>query len=112
VQARQRSRSVYRDVLYEDFGVVVETDGVAAHPAETRWRDQDRDNAAAIDGVVTLRYGWGAITERPCAVAGEVAALLRRRGWTGCVSPCGPGCVATAEMAAAARRWRPLRSGA
>ena len=112
VQARQRSRSVYRDVLYEDFGVVVETDGVAAHPAETRWRDQDRDNAAAIDGVVTLRYGWGAITERPCAVAGEVAALLRRRGWTGWVSPCGPGCVATAEMAAAARRWRPLRSGA
>ncbi len=98
-RVRQGARSAYRDVLYEQFGVVVETDGVVAHPTETRWRDQDRDNAAAIEGVIPLRYGWAAITERPCAVAAEVAAALRRRGWSGRVRSCGPGCTAAGAAA-------------
>jgi hypothetical protein len=40
----------------------------------------------------TLRYGWAGITDRPCRVAVQVAAVLRRRGWAGAARPCGPAC--------------------
>ncbi len=93
-RARQGSRNAYRDVLYEQFGVAVETDGAVAHPPEARWRDRERDNASAVGGVVTLRYGWAAITQRPCWVAAQVGDVLRSRGWPGSVRPCGPGCLA------------------
>ena len=93
VRARQGSRNAYRDVLYEQFGVAVETDGAVAHPLQARWQDQARDNAAAAGGIVTLRYGWAAITQRPCWVAAQVGAVLRSRGWRGSVRPCGPGCL-------------------
>ena len=46
-RARLGSRNAYRDVLYEQFGVAVETDGAVAHPPEARWRDRERDNASA-----------------------------------------------------------------
>lgn len=85
-------RAGYRDALYADFGVAVETDGRVAHPAEARWQDQRRDNAAAADGIVTLRYSWTDITQRPCQVAVQVAAALRRRGWRDTSRPCGPTC--------------------
>ncbi len=42
-----------------------------------------RDNAALLGGEVTLRYGWSDVTERPCEVAWQVAALLTRCGWQG-----------------------------
>ena len=42
-------RTEYRDALYTEYGVGVETDGAVAHPAEARWRDQHRDNAAAVE---------------------------------------------------------------
>jgi len=87
-------RTEYRDALYAEYGVAVETDGAVAHPAEARWRDRHRDNAAAVDGIVTLRYSWTDVTRRPCQVAAEVAAVLRRRGWRGSPRPCpGPACV-------------------
>ena len=95
-KARSGARSAYRDVLYEQFGVAVEADGAVAHPLDARWRDQERDNAAAAGGIITLRYGWAAISERPCWVAAEVGAALRRRGWAGPVRPCEPGCPAVA----------------
>jgi predicted transcriptional regulator of viral defense system/very-short-patch-repair endonuclease len=82
----------YRDALYTDFGVVVETDGRVAHPLEERWRDHHRDNAAIVDGLVTLRYSWTDVTQRPCLVAAEVAAALRCRGWPGAPHSCGPTC--------------------
>jgi very-short-patch-repair endonuclease len=85
-------RTRYRDALYTDFGVVVETDGRVAHPLEERWRDHHRDNAAIVDGLVTLRYSWTDVSERPCLVATEVAASLRRRGWSGVPRLCGPSC--------------------
>ena len=53
-----------------------------------RFRDMERDNAALLGGDVTLRYGWQDVTDRPCAVAREVAALLIRRGWTGLPTRC------------------------
>ena len=93
VKTRRGQRTEYRDVLYEQFGVGVETDGAVAHPVQARWRDRQRDNAAMATGIITLRYGWADITQRPCAVAAQVAAVLRSRGWTGHERPCRPGCL-------------------
>lgn len=87
-------RTGYRDALYRRYAVAVETDGRLAHTGETRWRDIHRDNAAAADGIITLRYGWADITLRPCDVAAEIATVLRRRGWKGTLSQCGPHCTA------------------
>jgi very-short-patch-repair endonuclease/predicted transcriptional regulator of viral defense system len=92
VRITQGRRTGYRDALYEQFGVVVETDGQIAHPLAARWRDQHRDNAAAAGGLITLRYGWADVTQRPCRVAAEVAAVLRLRGWRESPRPCSPIC--------------------
>lgn len=70
----------------------METDGAAAHPMEGRWRDQHRDNAGTEGGIVTLRYSWADVTQRPCNVAAQVATVLRRNGWPGTPRPCSPSC--------------------
>ncbi len=88
---RQGGRTQYRDSLYEEYSVIVELDGRAAHPAEGRWRDIRRDNVAAAGGQVTLRYGWLDITAHPCEVAAQADAVFRRRGYAGC-RPCSAGC--------------------
>ncbi len=88
VRATQRGNTVFRDVLYRMYRVAVELDGRTSHPADQRWRDIDRDNIAAGDGIVTLRYSWADVTRRPCEVAAEVSTVLRRRGWAGAASPC------------------------
>ena len=82
----------YLDNLYDAFGVCVELDGRRAHPDDRLWMDDRRDNSNAVGGLVTLRYDWGAIESKRCATAIEVAQVLRKRGWTGWVRPCGPGC--------------------
>jgi hypothetical protein len=81
-----------RDRLYRDYGVVVELDGRLAHPAENQGQDKDRDNAAAVDGHQSLRYGWAQIRWHPCATALQVARVLRAHGWDGWPRPCSPGC--------------------
>jgi hypothetical protein len=81
-----------RDRLYRDYGVVVELDGRLAHPAEAQWRDKARDNAAAVDGQQTLRYGWTEVTRLACKTAAQVAQVLRVHGWDGLPRPCSPGC--------------------
>jgi hypothetical protein len=88
-------RTRYLDNRYREFGVAVELDGQAAHPAEARWRDVHRDNASARLGIVTLRYGWADVTGDPCRVAVEIAQVLQLRGWTGRPWPCGPNCTAS-----------------
>jgi very-short-patch-repair endonuclease len=88
---RGRGR-IYLDNLLEQYRICVELDGQAAHPVAERWRDIQRDNASAADGILTLRYGWADVTRRPCRTAEQVATALRLRGWTGVPTPCGPGC--------------------
>jgi Protein of unknown function (DUF559) len=90
--AIQDGHAIFRDVRYRKYRVVVELDGVASHPAEKRLEDKRRDNAAAAQGLVTLRYGWSDVTKRPCQTAAEVAETLRGRGWTGQLRRCGPDC--------------------
>ena len=103
VRVRRGDRTEYRDVLYEGYATCVELDGQLAHPDETRWRDIGRDNATAAEGGVTLRYGWLAVTTRPCETAAQVDSALRRRGFPG-ARPCGPGCAVAANATA---RWQP-----
>jgi very-short-patch-repair endonuclease len=84
---RQSGRTIYRDVFYRQYGVAVELDGRASH-ADRHLQDNRRDNAAAACGVITLRYGWADVTERPCQTAAEVAQTLRARGWPGSLTRC------------------------
>jgi hypothetical protein len=81
-----------RDRVYREYGVVVELDGRVAHPAEGQWKDKARDNAAAVQGLQTLRYGWTDVRWNPCATAAEVVRVLQARGWDGWPRPCSPGC--------------------
>lgn len=85
-------RTRYIDNLYEEARLAVELDGQAAHPPEQRWDDSHRDNEHAILGIMTLRYNWSDVTNRPCAVAGEVAAMLRIRGLSVAPHRCSPAC--------------------
>ncbi|HEX9030330.1 MAG TPA: hypothetical protein VF834_00710, partial [Streptosporangiaceae bacterium] len=78
--------------LYGDFGLDVELDGAAWHPAESRWQDIRRDNALAGSGIITLRYSWVDVTTRPCLVAAEIGQVLRQRGWSGTLRACGASC--------------------
>lgn len=84
--------SVYEDVRYEEYGVIVELDGQQAHPEGGRWRDRRRDNTSGTKGLITLRYAYTDVMERPCEVAGEVARALASRGWTGRPRLCGDSC--------------------
>jgi hypothetical protein len=81
----------YRDRFYDKYLTVVELDGRLAHPDEKRWNDIRRDNAAAADGITTMRYGWLDVRDNPCRVAAEVALALRARGFTG-GRPCSADC--------------------
>jgi hypothetical protein len=83
---------VYRDVYYEDYQAAVELDGRLAHPEEERWRDNQRDVKAGVQGVYTSRYGWRDIHARACETALLQAQILRSRGWRGTPKPCSPRC--------------------
>jgi hypothetical protein len=85
---RHRTGNRYLDNLYEEYGVCAELDGAAAHPADEQWRDKRRDNANAVAGIVTLRFGFPDVSNRPCETAATVAALLLRNGWRGTPHPC------------------------
>ena len=95
-QARLKrgTRSAYLDNFYAEFGVAVELDGLASHPAEARWLDMRRDTFFAGSGIITLRYSWADITTRPCQVAREIGLVLRQRGWTGTLRACRASCEA------------------
>ncbi len=85
-------RTQYRDALYAQYRIVAELDGRLAHPGDARWRDIRRDNAAAAEGGITLRYGWSDVTANPCRTAGELARVLRQRGWAGLPKLCSADC--------------------
>lgn len=92
-QLRQATTSgvVHRDVRHLPERVLVELDGAFGHrDSIDRWADLQRDLDAAVHDHVTQRPGWAKVLE-PCRLADLVGAVLRRRGWTGRVEPCGPG---------------------
>jgi len=84
-----RGRSVYRDALVGEYGLVVELDGRAHHgTTAARDRDLDRDLAAAAIGLHTVRLTWGQVMGDPCGTARRVGELLRLRGWPGTLTRC------------------------
>jgi hypothetical protein len=76
-------RRRWLDVFWDDFGLVVEIDGLFHMAANAWWRDMWRgnDHTVALEGV--LRYPSFAIREEPERVARQIAAALRARGWKG-----------------------------
>lgn len=93
-QHRSRQRRDVRDVLYEQYATIVELDGGTHRLRQPR--DMRRDNAALLDGQVSLRYGWPDVAGDPCRVAWQVGAVLADRGWTGLPARC-PRCVGATE---------------
>jgi hypothetical protein len=91
-ERQHRRGGTYEDVAYPGFGTSVELDGKVGHVAEHAFRDHRRDNAVVLAGARVLRYGFADVTQRPCLVAAEVAAVLRASGWSGRPRGCGPGC--------------------
>jgi very-short-patch-repair endonuclease len=85
-QAARRNTEV--DVLYEDYGLLVELDGRLGHTGMGRFRDMRRDNRATTDGLATLRYGKADVFGTPCEVAQEVSANLARLGWRSVAHHC------------------------
>ncbi|EON22242.1 hypothetical protein CF8_3874 [Nocardioides sp. CF8] len=83
---------VYRDVVYEPFGVYVELDGRATHgTAQAHDQDLARDLVAVAEEKITLRLGWRQVYGDQCSTAARVAAVLTKRGWTGTLQRC-PDC--------------------
>jgi hypothetical protein len=98
---RQRTGHRYLDNLYEEYGICVELDGTAAHPADEQWRDKRRDNANAVKGIVTLRYGLLDLGDRRCQTAVDVASLLRQHGWPASARRCNrPACAVASAITA------------
>jgi hypothetical protein len=85
-------RAQYADVEYVEYQTVVELDGRLGHVEEGAFRDHRRDNAAALEGRTTLRYGGPDVYDRSCAVAQEVATVLRANDWNDKAERCGPQC--------------------
>lgn len=90
VAARQAQlgRRYRTDCWYREFGVLVELDGRLHRSGGVVGQDLQRDNDHALLGQVTLRYGWPAVSGRPCAVARQVAVVLADRGWLGALTRC------------------------
>lgn len=83
---------IYRDVDYDEYGLVVELDGRTFHDtARSRDRDLDRDLDTVVEGRLTIRLGWGQVFGRGCQTAVRVGLLLQQRGWAGTATPC-PSC--------------------
>ena len=87
-ERQQRHRNTVVDIWYRLFGVLVELDGRRGHEGVGRFRDMWRDNVAAVDGLTTLRYGYGDVCGVPCEVASQVGTVLVRGGWAGPVQRC------------------------
>ncbi|MCR1786517.1 type IV toxin-antitoxin system AbiEi family antitoxin domain-containing protein [Nocardioides carbamazepini] len=93
IAARQVMESakgtVYRDVVYVAFGLIVELDGRLHHSGiRNRDRDLARDLDAAVAGRETVRLGWGQVFGSQCHTAWSIGQLLNQRGWTGRSTSC------------------------
>ena len=96
VRAVAAGQAMRKDAEWEEFGVVLESDGLLAHGGESIHRDRRRDRQVARSGRVTLRAGYVDIEFGPCDLAVDIHLTLRSRGYRGGIAPCGPGCAARA----------------
>lgn len=88
---RRTSSPGRRDVIYREYGLIIELDGRLGHTGEGKFRDMARDNAALLEQITTMRFGFGDVAGSPCLVAAQVAQVLGQRGWPGRFRRC-PAC--------------------
>lgn len=95
-----------RDVEYRGFGLVVELDGRLGHAVwRALGRDADRDlDDLALGGKETARLRWKQVFGDPCRTAERIALILRRHGWDGTPTRCGPSCQLRLDQWAMRRR--------
>lgn len=93
-QSRATGKLTRRDILYREYGVLVEPDGRAYHDNPgTRDNDARRDLAErAVSDLTSLRVTYGLVFGDQCRTAGWIGLVLRKRGWTGELAKC-PRCV-------------------
>lgn len=77
VQGRQR----WIDVLWDEWKVAVEIDGVQHADPLQRWDDMERDNGLNLDGYRTLRFPAWLVRQDPEYVAREILKALRAEGY-------------------------------
>lgn len=88
-QTTRVGRHGFRDVTYDDLGLVVELDGRLGHTRhDEQDLDLDRDLDAATLLLRTVRLGWGQVLDRPCQTARRLATLMSALGWDGSVRCC------------------------
>jgi len=78
---------VYFDVMWEQYGVIVEIDGIQHLDAPQVLRDALKQNVAAIDGALVLRIPNWALRSTPGPFLDQVEAALRSRGWNPSLRP-------------------------
>ncbi|AXE39714.1 hypothetical protein JS278_02576 [Acidipropionibacterium virtanenii] len=90
---RQKSVVAHKftDVIYEQYKLVMELDGLVGHFGEGENHDTWRDSELLLRGIESMRFGWADVTVRPCEVAAMVAWVLQVRGWDGQMQLC-PSC--------------------
>jgi very-short-patch-repair endonuclease len=79
----RQGRRRYLDAVFEPWAVVVEIDGVHHLDVAQAWDDAIRANALELDGFLVLRYPAHVLRREAALVAAEIAAALRKAGWSG-----------------------------
>jgi very-short-patch-repair endonuclease len=69
------------DLHFEEYGLVVEIDGLWHMEVSAWWADLRRLNEHTLHGDSLLRFPAFAVRDDPAAVARIVGAALRRLGW-------------------------------
>lgn len=89
-QRQAHAGTKYRtDAWYDSYGVVAELDSKLYHLGAAGLRDMQRDNAHALAGNTTFRFGWHDVTgSAACLTARFMASALQERGWQGVPTPC------------------------
>lgn len=77
VQGRQR----WIDVLWDEWKIIVEIDGVQHAEPLQRWDDMERDNGLNLDGYRTLRFPAWLVRQDSEYVAREILKALRGEGY-------------------------------
>jgi very-short-patch-repair endonuclease len=69
------------DFEWPEHGVIVETDGWAAHGTRHAFEaDRARDAQRQASGLAVLRFTWRQVTEKPLRVIAQVAQIIALRG--------------------------------
>lgn len=76
-----RAGRYYLDVLFEDWDVVVEIDGIQHAWAEHVVRDAVRHNDLALKGAIVLRLPLLGLRVEPETFFAQIEEALRERGW-------------------------------